>query len=812
MKSFNILLILIVSFTSLFGQNAETGIQGRVINENKEPVPFATITLFNQSDSSLTKAAYTDEGGLFLINHIPAGSYYMNISFVGYDTYLLPEIVVEQNSMTQLNQISMSPFATELGEVVITTTKPLVEVRPDKTVFNVEGSSNAIGNNALELLRKSPGVVVDNNERLMLVGKSGVKVYIDGRQSILSGEDLSNYLKTLQSTQIEAIEIITQPSSRYEAEGNAGIINIRLIKDRSIGTNANLSLGYNQSIHGRFNGNIHVNNRTKKTNVFGNYNYNAGEGSEFHMFKRTTPDLYTTQDNKGGNQWVGHSLRAGIDVTTGTNSTVGLLVDGFTNDDDRTSNIYTKIGPSQNAPPTELLIASNTIANSRDNFNVNGNYKFDNKKGTVLNMDVDYGNYTSDGDSFQPNQYYDAVTNTLTDTRIFAANTPTEIDIKTLKLDFEKRLFGGTIGTGLKLALVKTDNNYEFFDIIDDDRILNADRTNRFTYEENLNAVYANYNRQWEKIGLQLGVRVEQTDSKGELTSLKPQNDETVKQDYLDFFPSGGITYQMNKKNSLRFSYSRRIDRPNYRDLNPFEFKLDELTFQKGNPFLRPQYSNSLQLTQTFNYTLNTNLTYTHTTDLMSEITDTAGMRAAFITKENIADQKVLSLTVSYPFAITKAWNAFANAGVTNTHNMADFGGGKTVDIQVTSFNIYMQHTLALPKDFTFEVSGWYNSPGIWGGNFASDEMWSVDAGIQKKLWNKKANIKLGVQDIFNSQRWSGYNTFGSLSMSARGGWESRALKLNFTYLLGNREIKGSRNRSTGLEDESKRAGSGGNN
>ena len=195
----------------------------------------------------------------------------------------------------------------------------------------------------------------------------------------------------------------------------------------------------------------------------------------------------------------------------------------------------------------------------------------------------------------------------------------------------------------------------------------------------------------------------------------------------------------------------------------------------------------------------------------MSEITDTASMRAAFITNENIADQDVFSFSVSYPFTLTKGWNAFGNATVSNTHNKADFGEGKIVDIRATSFNIYMQHSFQLPAEFIFEVSGWYNSPGIWGGNFASEEMWSVDAGIQKKLWDKRASIKLAVQDIFNSMGWSGSNDFGGLAMKASGGWESRAVKLNFTYLIGNTEIKGSRNRSTGLEDESKRV-QGGNN
>ncbi|MEP6647216.1 MAG: TonB-dependent receptor [Saprospiraceae bacterium] len=806
MKKINILLsVFLFSISSLFAQSANTGLKGKVLDENKDAIGYATITLFQVSDSTMAKAGYTADDGSFELTHIFPGSYYVNVSFVGYDTYVTPSFEVTENNIVEIENIKMAPFTMQLGEVVVAASKPLIEVKPDKTVFNVEGSVNSIGNNGLELLRKAPGVVVDNNDHLMLIGKSGVKVYIDGRQSILTGDDLSNYLKSLQSNQIEAIEIITQPSSRYEADGNAGIINIRLIKDKSLGTNAHVSLGYDQATHGRFDGNVSLNNRTQFVNVFGNYNYANGKNSEYNFFERTTSDLFANQQNNGGSAWDNHSLRAGVDFTASTNSTIGFLVDGFKNADERTSNIHTELSPSRSQAVTELLEATNRVQSDQKNFNLNGNYKFDNKKGTVLNIDADFGKYSSVENSYQPNFYYDPSNGQLTDQRIFSSNAPTDIDIKTFKLDYEKNLFGGTAGAGFKLALVNTDNNYEFYDIVDDIPVLNIDRTNRFKYAENVNAAYMNFNRQWKKIGFQFGLRVEQTDSKGDLTSQTPQNDETVKQDYTDVFPSGGLTYQLSQKHSLRLTYSRRIDRPNYKDLNPFESKLDELTFRKGNPFLRPQFSNSISLGHTFNYTLNTTLSYTHTKDLMSEITDTASMRAAFITTENIADQDVYSLSISYPFAVEKWWNVFANTSVSNTHNKADFGNGKIVDITATTFNIYMQHSFTLPKGFVFELSGWYNSPGIWGGNFATSSMYSIDAGISKKLWKERATIKLGVGDIFNSMHWSGVNNFGALALSARGGWESRKAKLNFTYLIGSKQVKGNRNRSTGLEDESRR-------
>lgn len=353
--------------------------------------------------------------------------------------------------------------------------------------------------------------------------------------------------------------------------------------------------------------------------------------------------------------------------------------------------------------------------------------------------------------------------------------------------------------------MVNTNNGFEFYDIIDDIPILNTDQSNTFDYEENVNAAYLTYKKQWPKIGIHVGTRIEHTKSKGELTSLTPENGETVSQEYVDLFPSGGVSYQLNTKNAFSLNYSKRIDRPGYQDLNPFEFKLDELTYQKGNPFLKPQYSNSVQLSHTYNYTLNTTLSYSHTKDLMAPLTDTASNGAAFLTTENIADQDIISLSVSYPFALSKLWNVFVNTGITNTHNKADFGEGKIVDITANTFNVYAQSSYILPKNFTFELSGWYNSPGIWGGNFATAEMWSIDAGIQKKIWNDKGTLKISVSDIFKTQAWAGENSFGDLAMKANGGYESRQLRVNFTYSLGNADVKEQRNRSTGLEDETKR-------
>ncbi len=796
---------ILLLLNGLTAQNKETNISGKLVDETQQPLAFANVTLFDAVDSNMIKAGYSLDDGSYLFTHLKSGEYYLIMSFIGYQSETHNSISVVENTGVIVPTIEMIPQITTLGEIVVASTKPVIEVKPDKTVFNVEGSINATGENGLELLRKAPGVVVDHNERLMLVGKSGVSVYIDGRQSNLQGEDLANFLKSLQSSQIEAIEIITQPSSRFEAAGNAGIINIRLIKDKSQGTNGTIGIGHNQAEHGRSNINGNFNARKDKINFYGNGNFSTGAMENFSVFKRTTPGQYVDQNKTELSDWNNYTLRTGIDIASGAYTTFGILFDGYKVNGSGESTINTDLYPEEGASISSNLIGKNFTDKLDDRYNLNGNYRYDNRNGTILNLDLDYGTYQSSRTNYQPNYYYDPISGELTDENIYYSTSDTEIDIKTLKTDFEKPFAGGTLGAGFKLATVNTDNAYIFYDAIDATLILDPNRTNNFDYTENIYAAYLNYSKKWEKISLQLGARIEQTDSEGILTSQSPENGETVDQNYLDVFPSGGISYQLNSKNAMSLNFSRRIDRPNYQALNPFEFVLDELTYRKGNPFLRPQYSNSFQLNHTYNSMLSTTFSFSLTKDLMAEITDTASNGAVFLTTANIANQEVYALTVSYPFAINKYWNVFINSGVTHKHNTSDFGDGKNIDLSVTTFNIYGQNTYRLGQGITLELSGWYNSPGIWGGNFATGDIWAIDAGIKKSFWNNRATLKVSVPDIFNTQQWSGTNIFGELQLKANGGWESRQLKMNFSYKLGKKEIKGSRSRTTGLEDETSR-------
>lgn len=806
MKNFVIALLAFAGSMNLLYAQSAGKITGSLLDADGIPISYANVMLFSAADTNLVKAEITDDKGLFELGGIPAGNYWIKASFVGLPDFKSESLLVEAGKTLALPAFRLQPATNDLAEVVVKAQKPLIEVKPDKMVFNVEGSINAQGNTALELLRKSPGVMVDNNDNVMLQGRSGVRIYIDGKPSPLSSSDLAAYLSTLQSSEIEAIEIITNPSSKYDAQGNGGIINIKIKKDKNLGANGNFDAGYSIGQLPRYNAKLSGNYRNKKVNLFGSYGYGDGKNRNLFNLYREQSGLSFDQRNINLSNWNNHNFRAGADYFMSKKSTIGFMANGNISDFTSNSDSRTPISVIGSGVVDSMLLAGTQNEGMRSNYNFNINYAFDAGNGTTWNVDADYGLFENDGEEYQPNRYTDPTGTEVFDERIYANETPTTINIYTFKIDHERNLLGGKLGTGIKLAQVNTDNTFNFYNVINGDRVLDETRSNLFDYKENVNAAYLNYSGKIsEKFNYQLGLRAEQTNSEGDLTAHQSTEDDNVKRSYLDFFPSGGLTYQANPMNSFQLTYSRRIDRPSYKDLNPFQNRLDELTFQQGNPFLNPQYSNNFQLTHTYKYMYNTTLGYSRTTDLITRITDTSGESASYITWLNLAQQDVYSISFSAPIQITKWWNSYLSLTGSHMDNSADYGEGKIVDLQATSFNGYAQQTFSLPQDLKLEISGWYASPGIWGGNFKTTGMGNVDIGLQKKILEGRANLKVSVSDVFRTNRWSGISQFGELYIETSGSWDSRRLNVNFSYRFGNDEVKAARRRKTGLEDEQNR-------
>lgn len=778
-------------------------LQGTVKDAQGKTLQSITLSLLLAKDSTLFKGDISDKQGIFRFENVPAGQYILHASGVGYEKYFSGVFTLSANEESLEKNIQLQEQNKSIREIRVLGKKPMIEVKADKTVFNVEQSINAAGTNALDLLRKSPGVRVDKDENIEMRGKNNVMIYIDGKPSYLDNKDLANMLRNMQSTDIESIELISNPSAKYDAEGNAGIINIKLKKNKKFGTNGSVNLGIAQGKYFKQTAGISLNNRNKKWNLFGNYSLNNGKNYNYQNLDRIQNANRYTMSSDNYNQDFTNAIKVGADYYANQRSVFGVMANVMYTTGEFVSRSRTYLGPEA-GEYTKALTAANNILGQRINANWNANYKYEDTSGRSLNVDLDYGIFNSTAKSYQPNTYWDVDETQVLSQNIFRNNTPTQIHIYSGKIDYEQNLLKGKLGVGIKSALVKTDNDFRFYDVLSGLDTLNLQRSNHFIYTEWVNAAYVNYSGAIKKWSYQLGLRAEQTNSTGALSSATPQNDDTVRRQYLNFFPSGGITYQVNDKHALGITYSRRIDRPNYQDLNPFENKLDELTYEKGNAFLRPQYSTSLDLTHTFMQAVTSTLNYTRIQDMFQQTTDTTEFSRTYVMQKNFASMEMMSLNISFPVPVQKWWMIFANVNAGYNLLQANFEG-RTLRNAYWTYTIYADNTITLPKEYSLNITGWYTGPNYWGGTFLMKPMGSLDVGIQKQLMQKKLSLKLSLSDLFKTQAWYANSNFSGLRVRANGNYESRQFRVNLSYRFGKSSVEKQRERSKGSENESKR-------
>lgn len=802
-KQLSTLLLASISLCS-FAQNAGK-ISGTVKDGgNQKIIDAASVSLLNAKDSSLVKVSIVDKEGNFAFENLKEGNYLVMGTSIGHSASYSNVVKISAESpLAKAGIIQLIPTEKNLAAVTVVSKKPMIEVKADKIVFNVENSINATGSNALELLQKSPGVLVDNNDNISMKGKGGVKIYIDGKLTQLDSKNLADYLRGINSTDIESIEMIANPGAKYDASGNAGIINIRLKKNKNFGTNGNASLGFIEGKSPKGNGSLSLNYRNKKINIFSNVSGNIGNRmNDLNIYREQNDTIYD-QHTKMLNIRRGINLKAGADYFASKRSTYGFLVTTNLGGGSFNTEGNTKIY-DENHQLVKTLIATNSMPANRTNANFNLNYRFVDTSGKEISFDGDYGLFRSTGRSYQPNYYYD-VNNKLLETKITGNSTPTDIDIYTAKLDVEQKFLKGKIGYGAKFSYVKTRNALDYFNYDNTVPVKSLGQSNNFVYTENVNAGYLNYNREFNpKWSLQAGVRLEQTNSEGLLTRADGaiQSDNNVKKSYLDLFPSAALSYTVNEKNSFGLTYSRRIDRPDYQDLNPFENKLDELTYEKGNAFLRPQYTDNVELSHTFKSKLTTTIGYSYVKDYATQITDTVG-NATFVQQQNLATQKIYNVNISSPLTITKWWTGYANIWY-NYQNINGSYNQTFVNVNASSYGAYLQQSFALGKDYRAEVSGWFNGPGL-EGIWQHKAMGSLDAGIQKQFMKKKATLKLSFTDILHSTNFRANSSLGSTILKINQQNENQTVRLTFTYKFGNSQVKAARQRNTGLESEGSR-------
>jgi len=812
MRKTALCFIIILSCARLKAQQ----VTGLTQDDQGKPLAGASIALKNNKDSSVVKLSISNSTGQFTFEAIAPGRYFVTISHIGYAVQSSASFETPPEGNIHLPTVVLVRAPRELRQTVVAAQKPLVEVRNDRLILNVEGNINEVGSDALELLRKSPGITVDKDNNLSLNGKNGVQVYVDGRPTYIAGTTLADYLKTLSSSSIASIEIISNPSAKYEAAGSAGIINIRLKKNTAYGNNMAASAGYNIGIYSKYNANLNFNHRDAHFNIYGDYSFNHGQYEPYATMYRTELDTLFLQRSTLLSTPTTHTYKVGADWFLNKKSTLGLLVSGSSATETIATTSATPIVYLPTNQTSRVLQANNNTGTTSDNVNTDLNYHYADSSGRELNIDADYSLFHLRSNQFQPNNYFDSTQKTLLYSNDYNILSPTNIHIYSLKLDYEANVFKGRLGFGGKSSYVTTTNDFQEYDLFAGQREMDSLSSNNFDYKENINALYVNYNRTIPGWTFQGGLRAENTNDKGTSTGWTQQQadydayDSSFTRHYTDLFPSAGITYNKDPNKQWTLNYSRRIDRPAYQDLNPFQFKLDDYTFSQGNTLLRPQYTNSAGLTFMYKYKLTATLNYSHTTDLITTIPDTIDNSKTIVKHENLAMQDIASLNISYPFAY-RWYSMFFNANTYYSLNKANFGAGRAVNVNVFHTTIYTQHSIRLGKGWTGQLTEYFSSPDIWQATLRSSTIWSLDAGLQKTVLGGHGSFKISVTDIFKGLNYTATSEFAGQYIRDTGGYESRMLKLYFTYRFGNLGLKAARRHGNAAEEETKRvSGAGG--
>lgn len=821
-KFFNLLSVICLSaiFTIANAQTLPGKIAGSVIDEGKIAIESATVTLLSAKDSSLIRNSVSDKTGRFEIANLSEGNYLIAVSSVGFQKFISNKLEISRNKQSIiLDKIVLLSQSKQLKEVSVIGKKTFIEQKADRMLVNVDASPSSAGSSAMDILEKSPGITVDKDGNISLKGKQGVNIMIDDKPTYLSATQLASYLKSLPASAIEQLEIMTNPSAKYDASGNSGIINIKTKKNKVKGFNGSLTLTHTQGVYPKPSGSLNMNYRNGKFNFFLNAGYTHWEGFQNLDINRNYLDptgkqvtsIFTQHTNmKFTNPE--SNLKFGADYYLSDKTTIGFVARGFRNTEDNRSQstIFLKDANSQidsivYSPSTNYGLWKNGA------FNMNFRHQFD-SLGTELTADADYIKYKSGSDQYFDNITYNPDWIKKGET-ILTGNLPSDIDIYTFKSDFSHTFHKELkFEAGVKASYVSTDNTANYFNMVNDVPTVDTTKTNRFLYRENINAAYINLNKQFKKWSVQAGLRIENTNYSGHQLGNSftlNNNDSLFRKSYVNLFPTLYITYQANAKNSFSVNYGRRIDRPAYQDLNPFLFFLDQYTYQAGNPYLQPQFTHNIELSHTYNNFLTTTLNYSNTKNFFTETFEQSG-QATIVRNGNIGNRENAGVAVSAQITVEKWWTAILYTNVNYSH----FTGilyGENINVSGTTFMANLNNQFKFNKGWGAELSGWYRTKGV-EGQIIVQPMGQASAALSKQLLKDKASLKLAIRDIFYTGGVKGYINFQQTQATFQNTRDSRQVSLTFVYRFGKPFKAAQARRTGGAGDEQSRVKVGNNN
>jgi iron complex outermembrane receptor protein len=773
--------ILITTFV-LFLSTAHSQISG-VVNDADKPLQGATVALLRAKDSAALKLSATDNKGIYSFESVVAGKYIVAVTAVGHQKQFSKIIEMTDHSV-KLEPISLQLVSKSLSDVTVTAKRPLIEQRIDRTIVNVDASITNIGTSALEVLEKSPGVTVDRDGNISLKGKEGVMIMVDGRPTQLSGADLANLLRGMNSSQLDQIEIMTNPPARYDATGTSGVINIKTKKAIKAGFNGSANVAYSQGIYPKTNEGFNFNYREGKVNLFANLGHNYMQRSSILRLDRNIFDDNTHAVENIFNQQVrnlnsGNSYNAkfGVDFFATKNTTLGAVVNlNYRNLLSDNPNITRISNAANDLESTTKAQVNNESKWKTFSTNLNFRRVLD-KKGREITSDIDIVKYRTDNDLFMINSYEDEYGDPLQKADSLRGFLPQSIDVYSARVDYQQPLKkNAKFDAGFKSSIVETDNDANYDSIQNGTIVHDVRRSNHFVYKENINAAYLNYSRPLGKKWTgQFGLRLENTNANGNQLSTG----EKFTRHYTQLFPTAYLQYKATEKSTFGLNIGRRVSRPSYQNLNPFIRFIDRYTYAQGNPTLRPSISNNIELSHSWKNQVTTTLNYTRVKDLINPVIQQKGQET-YNMPENVASLNEVGIAINSNNPVTKWWTSSINLNVSYDHYKGVINNAD-VDLAATSVMLSGTEQFKLNKTITFELNGMYRGSSLQGV-MKVKAMTVVGAGLSKQVMKNKGTIRLSVRDIFHSQRANGISRYGNVDVHMQQYGDSRVFTAGFTY------------------------------
>jgi ferric enterobactin receptor len=769
-------------------------------------VEFATVALHRATDSTVVKTEFSNASGAYQFAAVPAGRYFVSASLVGFSRSQTGPFAISTFNET-LPVLQLKPSGTtQLKEVTVQARKPLFERENDRIVVNVDASPLSAGATSLEILSRSPGVTVDQNDNLALRGKQGVLVLIDGKRVPMSGAELADMLRSLPANSVEKIELITNPPAKYDAAGSAGIIAIKLKKDGRQGTNGSVTASYGYGRYGKLASGLTLNHRHKKLNIFGSYNYNVR-----NVFTQLTlhRDFYqnnlftgsSDQDNAGKTRYITNIYRAGLDYTLSKRTLLGVVVNGMDMDAKASIPNVTKTFGAEGQLQSSYQSANNRglrMPNVATNLNLK--HSFDSTGKRELTADVDFAHYETHRLQNLATTYIVPV---IAPT-VLAGDLNGGLNITSFKADYVHSLPNqARLEGGIKTSWVNSDNDVLFTNLIEGQAIIDTGKTNHFRYNENITAAYITISKTIKKLSVQAGLRGEQTIAKG--VQVIGNND--FKRNYFQLFPSVFLKQTLSKTHDLSVSLSRRIDRPTYNQLNPFRAYIDATTYFSGNPSLFPQLSYNVELTHTFKQKFITSISYSRTDQPIISVVQPApeGNRQAVSTFQNLTRSDYYGLTMTIPVQPTSWWSMDNNLVAYYQRFIGELAG-TSLNAGLPAYTINSTNTFTLGHGWTADLTGNYQSHQLYGF-LDIQPLGQLNIGLQKSMWNKKGSLKLNMTDIFYTSPFHATSEYANYREQFNQRQDTRVATASLTYRFGNDTLTPSRRRTGGAEDEKRRAG-----